>query len=348
MIKYIKGSVAVASFLGFCFLLTTLRTVYASLLLEGAIFIISLIALLKVADIFTEISTTLGNILGLSRLATGVLIISIGTSAPELFASIGAALQQQPDIVIGNILGTVVANSFLGIGFGVLAAGGILIVHKDVFGTQMSIFLATILLLLGSLYDGILSAFEGIILVVMLGLYLRYVIRNSTNLDEVKNKTDQSAIISKCPVIALVILLIMSLAALFLSGDFVVTSLIGCATYLNLSSAKLATSVLAVGTSIPEIATAIALVKRKNADGLFGEIIGSNIFDILGVLGVISIFTPLSMEKELLRYLGGAIFFTFLIINVIMNDRKINKIEGVFLIALFAIFTMQLLSFNCL
>lgn len=340
--KQIKSTVMVAIVLAICYALTSLRDTYGSIYLEFMIFSMGLYALVKAADTFTELSVSLGGLLGLSKLATGILIIAIGTSAPELFASIGAAIQQRPDMVLGNIFGTVVANSLLGIGCGALAASASLTVHKDVFGTQMSIFLAAIFLVLGSLYDGVLANYEGAILVIVLALYLYHVVKNSNGTEEgVPNDNKKS---NNHSILPLTFLLILNLAALFISGDFVVSSLIEGAVILDISGAKLATSILAIGTSIPEIATAIALVKQNNADSLFGEIIGSNIIGLLGILGGISLFTPLSLDTNLLMYLGVSVFFMFLITNVIMNDKKINRIEGVSLVSLFVVFTVQLVN----
>lgn len=312
--------------------------------LDVLLFAISLFALVKSANIFTRLATTLGNRLGISRLATGILIIAIGTSAPELFASIGAAVQGQPEIVVGNVLGTIIANSLLGIGCGAIVASTALTVHNSVFGTQMSLFLVAVLLALGSLYDGVLVWYEGLILLTVLGFYLHHVMRYSgapepTIPDDSIRPADTSL-----SVVWLVLLLLISLAALFLSGDLVVVALIQGGEALDISSTKLATSILAIGTSIPEIATAIALVRQHNADGLFGEIIGSNIFDTLGILGIIALFMPLTLSPDLLLYLGGSVFLMFIVTMMIMNDRKINRLEGVSLIALFSLFTLQLVN----
>ncbi|MEM6406617.1 MAG: sodium:calcium antiporter [Pseudomonadota bacterium] len=319
----------------------------ASLISDMLLFAVSLFALVKSADIFTRLATDLGNRLGISRLATGILIIAIGTSAPELFASVGAALQGQPEIVVGNVLGTIIANSLLGIGCGAIVASTALKVHHSVFGTQMSLFLVAILLALGSLYDGILVWYEGLILLIVLGFYLHYVMRHSgapePDTHGIPDESVEPADMSP-PVAWLIPLLLISLAALFLSGDLVVTALIQGAATLDISSTKLATSILAVGTSIPEIATAIALVRQHNADGLFGEIIGSNIFDVLGIFGIIALFTPLTLAADLLLYLSGSVFLMFIITMMIMNDREINRLEGVSLIALFSLFTLQLVN----
>ena len=314
----------------------------SSLATDALLFALSLFALVKSADIFTRLATSLGNHLGISRLATGILIIAIGTSAPELFASVGAAIQNQPEIVVGNVLGTIIANSLLGIGCGAIVASTTLRVHNTVFGTQMSLFLVAILLALGSLYDSVIVWYEGLLLLLVLGFYLHHVMRHSGAPASEDGQSEPTA--TGGSIIWLVLLLLVNLAALFLSGDLVVSALIQGADTLDISSAKLATSILAIGTSIPEIATAIALVRQNNADGLFGEIIGSNIFDTLGILGIIALFVPLTLAADLLLYLGGSVFLMFIITMMIMNDRKINRLEGVSLIALFSLFTLQLVN----
>ncbi len=338
--------------IAFALLLGYLLTLFTgtSLVVDVLLFACSLFALVKSADIFTRLASVLGNRLGISRLATGILIIAIGTSAPELFASIGAALQNQPEMVVGNVLGTIIANSLLGIGCGAIAASTTLTVHNNVFGTQMSLFLVAILLALGSLYDGVLIWYEGLILLLVLGFYLHHVMRYSDapaiehDADDLEPDDLSEPADIASPFIYLIPSLLISLSALFLSGDLVVSALIQGAETLDISSTKLAASILAVGTSIPEIATAIALVRQNNADGLFGEIIGSNIFDTLGILGLIALFTPLTLAADLLLYLGGSVFMMFIITMMIMNDREINRLEGVSLIALFSLFTLQLVS----
>lgn len=341
------AKVAVALALAYGLML--LRPGGQSLILEGAIFLASLYALVAAAHVFTEVSTEVGDFLGFSRLATGILIIAIGTSAPEFFASLGATLQGQPEIAVGNILGTVVANCLLGIGCGALAASVPLTVHRDVFGTQMSTFLAAIFIAMGGLYDGVLNWYDGAILVTVLAFYLNHVIKTAkiNPASEVVPHGDHphhetSNLATVLPL--LFVLLVLNLGGLFISGDFVVSALIEGGEILEFSSTKLATSVLAVGTSIPEIATAIALVRQNKPDSLFGEIIGSNIFDVLGVLGLLSLFTPLTLEPTLLVYLGGSMVVTFMLTNMVMNDMQINRLEGVGLVSLFGVFTIQLVN----
>ncbi len=339
----IKSTSVNIAALAACYGVMGFRVASESIYLQSTIFVISIYVLVSAAGKFTTLSVTVGNSLGLSKLATGILIIAIGTSAPELFASIGAAIQHRPNMVVGNVLGTVVANSLLGIGFGALIATRPLSVHKGVFGTQMSIFLAAIMLAIGGLYIGGLVWFEGIIMVVLLVCYLCYVIKSSND-DNVVTADSNHSEKAGTSTLGIVALLAINLGALFISGDFVISSLIESAKLLGFSDTKLATSILAVGTSIPEIATAIVLVRQNNADSLFGEIIGSNIFDILGILGVISLFGNLSIDSDMLWFLSASIFLMFIITSTIMNDKRINRLEGISLISLFIIFTIQLVN----
>lgn len=311
--------------------------------LEIAIFVLSLVVLVRAADVFTDMAVLIGEYLGLSKLNTGILIIAVGTSAPELFSSIGATLQHQPDMVVGNVLGTVIANCLLGIGIAAIVAKKSLDVHREVLATQMAVFLAAVLLTSISLYDGHFTRLEGIILLVVLGFYLRHNIRHPDNTTAHDSDAANQAKKNQ-PVALIFVLLVINLACLFVSGDFVVSSLSNGANLLGLSSAKLATSLLAIGTSIPEIATAIMLVRKNNTDSLFGEIIGSNIFDYLGIFGIVVLIEPILMQGPLLNFLIFSNIGAFMLLYMVMNDRKIRAVEGVALLALFAAFLIQLSS----
>ena len=343
MKETVKSTSLVLLGLAISYALIYLRPQFDSIVLEGLIFTVGLYVLVVAASVFTTMSVALGDLLGLSKLGTGILIIAIGTSAPELFASISAAIQSQPEMVVGNVLGTVVANCLLGIGFGALVATVPLTVHRDVFGTQMSVFLVAVLLAIGSLYDGAIQYYEGIVMLVLLAFYLHYVVRSSRA--EAENEASDEDADEHPPILVLMGFLAINLAALFLSGDVVISALVEAASILNYSGAILATSLLAVGTSIPEIATAIALVRQNNADSLFGEIIGSNIFDLLGIFGIISLFSELTMRTGLLEFLLISLLVMFIVTSIIMNDKKITRIEGVSLLSLFVLFTIQLVNF---
>lgn len=339
--KTIIGLVLIAG----CYGLMCLRGSTGSLVLEATVFCLEIYVLVTAAGRFTGLAVSVGKSLGMSKLATGILIIAIGTSAPELFASIGAAFQNQPEMVVGNVLGTVIANSLLGIGCGALVAMGPLTVHRDVVGTQMSILLVAIMLAIGGLYDGVLVWYEGVVMVVLLVFYIYKVIKGKKDEDEDASGADQANSNGQRTFkIGTAILLGMNLGALLMAGDVVVSTLVEAAAILDYSGAKLATTILAVGTSIPEIATAVALVRQRNADSLFGEVIGSNIIDILGILGGISMVKKLTMEAGLLVYLAASVFVMFVVVNTMMSDKRVDRVEGVALVLLYVMFAVQMVN----
>jgi cation:H+ antiporter len=340
--QYKKNSLINIAGIVLGFGLVLLRTTLPGLAIEIALFVLSLIILVRAADVFTDMAVIVGERLGLSKLNTGILIIAIRTSAPELFSSISAALQNQPEMVVGNVIGTVIANCLLGVGIAAVVSKNALEVHREVLSTQMTIFLAAILLTTVGLYDGVLDRLEGLVLLIVLGFYLRYnIVHANSDTIELPDEMHEPKK-DKQPMSLLIVLLVVNLVCLFLSGDFVVSSLSNGAELLGLSSAKLATSLLAIGTSIPEIATAIMLVRKNNTDSLFGEIIGSNIFDYLGIFGVIALVKPIVMSGALLNYLLIFAVGTYALLYVVMNDRKIQNVEGIALLALFAGFLIQL------
>ena len=140
-LKTLYSSLILAS----CYLLQLYASSISTLAVSLVICFISIFALISTADVFTRLSTSLGDKIGLGRFAAGVLIVAVGTSAPESFSSIAAAMQNKPHMVVGNVLGTVIANTLLRIGLGALFSHGVLPIHKEVFGTQMSIFLSSII-----------------------------------------------------------------------------------------------------------------------------------------------------------------------------------------------------------
>lgn len=333
-----KASVAIplvrlAVVLVLTWLATSLRSSHGGVLLESAIFAASMYCLISSASIFVDFALALGQKLRISELGAGALIIAIGTSAPELFSSVAAAAHDKTDVVVGNVLGTVIANTFLGIGIPVLALRKTLPVHGRILATKMPVFGGSVLLCLASLVDGELTRIEATLLLLVLAGYLRHTALDARREHEGESEEDgHETVQAGFPL--LILGAALGLLGLYVSGELVVASLLEGAALLGVSSVKLATSVLAVGTSVPEIVTAIALVKRNRFDGLFGEILGSNIFDILGIFGVIGLAVPIVMSGPMLWFLVAAMIAMYLIAWHMMHDRSIEPIEGGVLVAL--------------
>jgi cation:H+ antiporter len=302
---------------------------------------IGLIGLLLAADVFSAFSLLLGQRLKLSQFAAGTLIIAIGTSAPELFSSFAAALKNETPIIVGNTYGTVIANTLLGLGAGAIVARNLKI-SRVVIGSQLPIFVGTVLLSAGMFYDLKITFVESLILLVFLAVYLMHTIKlpgkatvGTGIIRERKNHIHIIIVIS---------ILLFSLFGLYYISDAFIEHLIVTSDLLGISSAKLATSVLAIGTSLPEILVAIQLARKKEIDGLFGGIIGSNIFDILGIFGVCGLINPIMIDQSFLIFLLLSLASVLIIIITIAKDRRIELVEGILLLFLFVQFIIIIIE----
>ena len=307
-----------------------------SILLSTLIFCLSMFVLTISANEFTERSVELGDGLGLSHLATGALIISIGTSAPEIFSSVGAIVNDQPSLIIGNVYGTIIANTLLGIGLASILATKPIAVHSEVVGTHSVVFLGACFLTIFCLYDGALGYIDSIAVFICFFMYVSMCAKDRDV--EASQNVGQGALVLPLAVGILCLLI------LFRSGDVVVASMISSAVLLGLPEIKVATTVLAIGTSIPEIVSAIVLSIKGRVDSLFGEIIGSNLIALLGIFGFAGFFAGVALSGPILIFLLVSVAVTGIITFVMMSDSKIIRIEGSILVLMFVVWVSILVG----
>jgi len=335
--KYIPLALIILATLGAEFMVSA--TDYRnSLVYSLIIFAVALVVLSWAADIFAETAMRVGDHLGLSGLATGILIISLGTSAPEIFSSLGAIMNDSPDLVVGNVIGTIIANTLLGIGVAAVVSKTSMTVHEDVVGTQMAIFMGACVIVLLSFIDGRLSILEAVLMVGVFFLYIGSSAKSGRDENHILEKLNKDDVISLS-------IGIICLILLFRSGDLVISSMISGAVLLGFSEIKVAATVLAIGTSIPEVATAFSLARRGNVDAIFGEILGSNIIALMAIFGFGGIIATIAMPGMLLWFLLGSAMGTAILTYVIIADHKVNKLEGFMFLAIFAIWIQILIDF---
>ena len=325
------------------------RTVYdSSVFAHAAVLLpISIFLLAFAADVFTDNALLIGRKYGLSGLSIGIFIIAIGTSAPEIFSSIGAFLEERGDVVIGNVIGTVIANTLLGIGAAALFARSALTAHKEVVGTQIVAFAGGTLLIAVASLDGKFDRFEAAILATLLIIYLVSIDLKEEENDEhhdseilIHSKT--TSLQSTLSTLIALGVMVLSLIVLFRSGSFAVDSLISASVQLGLPEVKVATIVLAIGTSIPEIATAISLARKGEVDSIFGEIIGSNMIAIFGILGVLGVISPLMLGAPLIYYLSFSLVAVGFYASLVVADSKVVRLEGAIMLGGFLVWAYVL------
>jgi cation:H+ antiporter len=286
-------------------------------------------------------SVSLANHFKISKLVIGVTVVSFGTSAPELFVSTRAAISGSADFALGNVVGSNIANVAL-----VLALTAIIFpipVKRDSVKIDAPFMLIISGLLLVFMLDLYISFFEGLVFVILLVFYLIFIITHS------RKRVDPSELSVEDDGIALwiaVVMILFSVVGLAGGAYLLVENAKIIAYKFGVSERVIAITIVAFGTSLPELATSAIAAFKKEMDISIGNIIGSNIFNILAVLGVVSIIKPLKVDQKFLDVdiywmLGiSALLFLFILP---FKGGKLTRIKGALLAATYIAYIFFLL-----
>ncbi|MBS3739491.1 calcium/sodium antiporter [Mesohalobacter halotolerans] len=279
--------------------------------------------------------------LNISKMIVGLTVVSFATSVPELFVSIVAAIEGKPDFAIGNVVGSNIAN--IGLVLGVTA-----IIHKLSTDRDFNRFYWPIMMLFSIfLYyflstEQILSAFEGLMLLVGLVLYLLFlVIRTRTKKDIIVEDVDVS--LKSTSYFKVLIWLALGILGLYYGSEWLVSGATGIALDFGVSDRIISLTMVALGTSIPELAASVMAAIKKEKDLSLGNLIGSNIFNIGSVLGITALLHPLALEspKMLSSDLIWMLAFAFILMPLallIPQRFYINRLKGFILLIGYMVF----------
>ena len=281
-------------------------------------------------------SVNLANKFNISKLVAGMTIVSFATSSPELFVSIEAIVNKSSDIVFGNIIGSNIANIALVLGCTALFFN-INVSDKTLKIDFPFLFFATFSVGYILYFLGKITFFTGLILLMILTAYLFYIISSSRN--EKNSIVDQEEKDDKSTYLNCFTYLILGIVLLKYGADFLVSSAIDIATLLNIEERIIAVTVVAIGTSVPELATSIVAALKKEVDLAVGNIVGSNIFNLLAVLGITALYKEIEiMNNDILSIDYLFMFFITVIFGVFLytfDKGKINKLKGGILLLIY-------------
>jgi len=250
------------------------------------------------ADRFVIGASALARILNVSPLIIGLVIVGFGTSAPELLVSAIAAWGGNPGLSVGNAIGSNITNIALVLGATALTAP--LMVASDVLRRELPLLILTIILAALLLMDGKLSVLDGIILLSGLGAFIYWMaktaMKNRSAADPLSREFDEE-IPKDMPLIKAVTWLILGLVVLLIAARIVVWGAIGVAQAMGISDLVIGLTVVAVGTSLPELAASVMSARKGEHDIAIGNVIGSNMFNLLGVLGIPAIIAPQAIDN---------------------------------------------------
>lgn len=299
------------------------------------VFIVALTLLIKSSDWTVEGASRVGEALRLPPLVIGILLVGVGTSLPELSSSLAAVLSHQRGIVTANVIGSNIANILLVLGVAFLLGRGMKIKRKVVY-LDSPILLGVSLVFLFMASKGRISFWEGVTLFSLAIVYLFY------NLSQRKDRKLWS---SKTSVLKIkdIFLVLLGFGGLALGAEYTIRSLVHIATGLGVSNAVMAVTALAIGTSLPELAVSIRGALAKKYDLILGNIIGSNIFNILLIVGLSSLIHPLLVSPLMvgvgLPFLAIAVsLFIFSADAALFSRLRIAAWEGAIYLSLYLVF----------
>lgn len=312
--------------------------------------IVGFLLLIKGADIFVGGASAIAKKLGIPPVIVGLTIVSIGTSAPELAVSIISSLQGSNEIAMGNVIGSNLFNTLVVLGVTTIVLP--LIIKKDTIKVDFMInILVTFLLFIltfGKIFnnDNIISRIDGLILVAICVIYMIFLIIKSkkTNISEISEDEKNIRIAKK------LVAVILGAVGIVLGGKLVVDSATNIAYSLGMSEKLVGLTIVAMGTSLPELVTSVVAATKGENDIALGNVLGSNIFNILLILGVSSAITPIPVAQNLIVdfifLLCVSIFIFALIIFSKGKEKKLTRIEGVVLVVLYIGYIIYIINRN--
>lgn len=281
-------------------------------------------------------SARLAAAFGISPIVVGLTVVSLGTSAPELVVCVVAALEGRPGLATGNVLGSNLAN--IGLILGITALITPLNVQPRVVWRELPIMLAITLGLYALISDLYLSRGDGFILISVLVLYLLSAFRSSKGktselLGEYEEILEEQAKQASTK-LKDTWLVLAGVLGLVIGGYAIVEGAVGVGTALGISEVVIGLTVVAIGTSLPELATSVVAALRQEADIAVGNVIGSNIFNLAGILGVTAAVSPIPIARSVLTHeLVAVAIMSFVLFPLVRWDWRLQRWEGAFLLA---------------
>jgi len=303
---------------------------------------VALFALVRGADTFVVGAKQMGASLGMSKFAIGVLIVGFGTSLPELASSVAAALNGDTEIVIANVVGSNITNILLVVG--VLATlGGRIVIKRDLIKTELPIFFIASTHFLAVAWDGTVDRIEAVLLLGTFTAYMWYLFTEAEGEDKVdihNEKGGRPQLQARS-----LMFILLGVGAVLVGAHFTVLNVVNIAGAMSVPLGLVSILAIALGTSLPELFVSLQALKTGEAEMAIGNIFGSNAFNILIVIGIPALITPLVADEVVMKLglqvllAASAIFF----VNGLA--RQIMRWEGMMMLLFFAFFVAKLVDF---
>ncbi len=300
---------------------------------------IGLALLLFSADFMVRGAVGVARRIGLSPLVIGLTVVAIGTSAPELVTTLTATLEGAPDLALGNVIGSNLANMLLILGVAALMQP--VVCAPSVIARDGSMVLAATALFVAFAMTGMFELWHGFVLLGSLAVYLGWTYRAERTSSEdslhAREVEDVNGVPERGWISA--IFLIGGLVGTVLGAKLLVDGGVAVAESLGVSKTVIGLTLVAIGTSLPELAIVVVASMRGHSDVALGNVLGSNIFNLLGITGIVSIVTPLAVPASLLEFdIWLLLGVTLLLLPMMLTGGRLSRREGALLLVLYGAF----------
>lgn len=300
------------------------------ILLQVLLLVVGFVMLMKGADWFVEGASQIADRLGIPQLVIGLTIVAMGTSLPEAAVSISAATQGSAEITIGNVVGSNIMNVLVILGLTAVVC--VIPVQKSTVRYEIPFMILITAVLAGlGLADNQVSRPEGLILWAFMILYLFYLLRmakNGTGGEEVEGK--------KRPIWLLILMVLVGAAMIVFGSDITVDAATAIAKIFGMSERFIGLTIVAFGTSLPELVTSVTAALKGKTDIAVGNIVGSNIFNILFVVGTTALITPVAYNSAFLVDSIIAVAAALFLFLCVFRNKKLGRLGGILMLAAYA------------
>ena len=315
------------------------------MLIDALGLIAGLIALFLGGEWLVKGAARLARSLGVSPMIIGLTIVAIGTSMPELLVSVGAAISGSSDLSIGNIVGSNIAN--IGLILGLAALIYPISVHVTLVRREIPIMILVALLAYFLFRDGLISARNGIVLLVGLVAFISFMVYSARRQRQENN--NQLSLEDEIELQAIkrgreIIRVIAGIVILMMGAQLTVGGAVGLARALGVSELVIGITLIAFGTSLPELVTTLVGALRKQSDLALGNVVGSNIINILAVLGMTAVVRPIQVSEQIV-YFDGLVMLGFsLLLLPFVANRRLSRWEAAFFVIAYVVYVITLFT----
>ncbi|WP_421977266.1 calcium/sodium antiporter [Roseivirga seohaensis] len=306
------------------------------------ILVLGLATLIVGGEVLVKGASKLALRFNVSSLVVGLTVVAFGTSAPELLVSLNSALKGAPDFALGNVIGSNISN--LALVLGTAALFGFIPIKKDSARRDWPVTLGSSVLLYIFAYNGMISNLEGTILVILLVIYLGSLLY-TTRKEQIKLDVEEPDKLEKWGIVKDVFQVSLGIVCLYFGADWFIGGAEEIAVDLGVSQRVIGLTVLALGTSLPELFTSVIAARKGETDLALGNLLGSNIFNVLSIIGITSIIKPLSVNMDMLHTdFPWMIGITILILPLMVFRKRLGTPSGIILIGSYLVYVFFLLK----